>query len=336
MRDLHCARPAAPCLRASTWCRFDPLHDPEATGAYLSNVLGAAEEEMCSAAGVLPYRIRQGGKLEVLLGAKNAAQHCGGRWNVLGGKRRITDESARAVAIREVQEETRGMLGASSVEDAMNSAAVLWLPQARYAIYLIAWSSLGGSSQLDRREAGELFVQPPLRPPPPILVQPADPAGTPIEVLASTLLAKRGGGALLDDLLKELYGEDESARAEVRAAGGALRWLKRAGYTVRGTISKGASGEEIVLLPSLDRPLDLNVLRREKVDSLMWLPWTLVARAKGRPRSRAEYIGDKLWWSAAPNGRFVRIHPFLCAVIRQRAANSLLRQHLRSVEHAVY
>ena len=317
---------------------------------YYGNVLRPEHERLYRAAGTLPYRINADGTLDVLLGAKKGSEdYDRSTWNILGGKRKIFDSNPLSTAAREAEEETLRSLRAVEVESALRRErnSVLWLPDASYILHL---ARIENNRDLSHATTGDLLLPHRGRAPTPRRALPSDPSRTPAEAAASELLARRGGAVLLAEFCQSLYADLPAAKKEITSAGGALRWLHRAGFPVRGLLDHGAhtTGEEAVMLPSAARDGCLLPRRSEAVDSLMWLPWALLsdarkvlesggARGGGSTRVRSRDLasfrktcrlhgGTRLTWSGAPNGRYVRIHPFLAATIIAPETGSMLRR----------
>ncbi|KAK9820320.1 hypothetical protein WJX72_008946 [[Myrmecia] bisecta] len=107
---------------------------------YVADCLKHPERETWRAAGVLPYMFGEDDELRVLLikqegglpsSFRQLRRH--GAWNLLGGKRDAKDESAEATALREMTEETGGLLNPDDVPDGFQT--VVWHPLGRYAAF---------------------------------------------------------------------------------------------------------------------------------------------------------------------------------------------------------
>ncbi|CAL8461589.1 g1120 [Coccomyxa elongata] len=112
-------------------------------GTYLAKQLLPHDQRHWKAAGILLYARGQDGTLQLLLGridmgtkpagpAKAWRRHEG--WWILGGSRDATDFCAEATAVREMTEETAGILSGYNV-CGDDFGQVLWYPPGMYAVF---------------------------------------------------------------------------------------------------------------------------------------------------------------------------------------------------------
>ncbi|BDA42069.1 hypothetical protein COCOBI_02-8700 [Coccomyxa sp. Obi] len=115
-----------------------------ADGTYLAKQLLPHQQKHWKAAGILLYSRGQDGSLQLLLGRIDFGARPAGRakvyrrhegWWILGGSRDATDFCAEATAVREMTEETAGILSGYSV-CVDEFGHVLWYPPGKYAVFL--------------------------------------------------------------------------------------------------------------------------------------------------------------------------------------------------------
>jgi len=119
-----------------------PIKAPvgRAVTGYLAPALRRPEAADYKAAGVLIYTFSAAGELLILLGRTiiggsepNSAKARRRSWNLLGGKRCARDAAAEATAIREMTEETGGLLTQATLRGPLSP--VLWYPSGSYAVF---------------------------------------------------------------------------------------------------------------------------------------------------------------------------------------------------------
>lgn len=109
---------------------------------YLGRRLRENDAMYYSAAGVLPYRIRAKGQVEIFMGIEDMYDKVKKKWrknqiNLLGGKRERTDMSPKNTGVREFWEESGGLLGPEQTTRMMRGLdTVLWFNGGKYAVYL--------------------------------------------------------------------------------------------------------------------------------------------------------------------------------------------------------
>ena len=109
---------------------------------YLERHLRPNDAAFFSAAGVLPYRLDGTGRVFVLLGIEDQFDKVKRRVmadkvNFLGGKRDAGDMSAKNTAVRELWEESGGLLPVESTSRIVESLeSVLWFRPGKYALFL--------------------------------------------------------------------------------------------------------------------------------------------------------------------------------------------------------
>lgn len=242
--------------------------------------------------------------------ARGKGANCRGTWSFIGGKRDPGEENAVVTAARETHEESMGHLTSTWVEQALtNQPKVLWKPEGRIAIYFPEVTEADDV-------ADSVWTLPAGRPLPLVRPTPSLPSGSAVqpETLAGAraVLDDHGGGPmLLSRFTQLLYTKVPQSRAEVKSAGSAMAWCKSAGLLTNNS-PKGTIGMEKVWLARAD------VL---EVDSLLWLPWLLLA-------TRADYREP-----IALEGEVVRIHPYFARLLSARTG-SLLREHFAAVSES--
>ncbi|KAK9909428.1 hypothetical protein WJX75_002152 [Coccomyxa subellipsoidea] len=126
-------------------------------GTYLAKQLLPHDQRHWKAAGILLFSHAPDGSLQLLLGRIDSGRHqpLTGRWRrqegwwILGGKRDPTDFSAEATAVREMTEETAGILSGYHV-CGDDLGEVLWYPPGHYAVFPY---QLQGRADIPRRYA---------------------------------------------------------------------------------------------------------------------------------------------------------------------------------------
>ena len=128
--------------------------------------------------------------------------------------------------------------------------------------------------------------------------------------LARGVLDEFGGGPLLlSRLFSMLYDRGgETARAEVRGAGGPMAWCDNNGI-LRASGPKGSVGMETAWLAKTDAL---------EVDSLLWLPWILLA-------TRRDYTEP----IPLRSRNDLRVHPYFARVLM--GTTGMLNAHFRRV-----
>ena len=315
-------RPARPRARA-------PPKAPSKDEGYVRSQLLPLHAQTYRAAGVLPWRCCENGSIEVLLGGGIGEDGSNQRkWNFLGGRRKSVDTDVLFTATREAYEESANKLSIDHISKSACSGSVLWLPEARYAIFLakVCYPGRRLTAQEEEEEPCEVcsldaFMRLATYDVAPVPVGPTDPNGTKAERTVSGLLAQRGGSREVGLLMTECYAElPESFRKDVQRLGGAQSWLRNAGYTCEMRL-----GDVIVIsLPSVGAASFVSA--PDEVDSLMWIPWDLLAAMpcdhwllrmnRGQPTALEVPGLDPL-----------QLHPFLNAVLRLRSSGRSLRRY---------
>ena len=281
---------------------------------YVGSLLKSGDRDDYSAAGLLAYRISDVGTVDVLLGrqmARGKGPSRRGTWSFIGGKREEHESCSMTTAAREAHEETMGCLTANFVEASLRTdPKVLWNPIGGYAIHLAEVQAENGGAVADALSLLPTGRELPLRRPP---ISESDAASDLSFAVVRSILDEVGGGPmLLSRLMARLYELRPESRLEVKEAGGAATWCHERGLlTARG--KKGTVGQETAWLGRADTL---------EVDSLIWLPWLLIA-------TRQDYT-EPLYL----RNQNVRIHPFFGSILAAESGKMLREEFARVQEVA--